>query len=121
MQEKVQEPDLKDSIVAAFNLGVWMRHKKGGGDNISDIAKELRDMIFWNMSKPYGGTLPDELLNANVEYFQHIALLGYILPGISLPDEELKNRLLSVIEGRAMREASQQSAEQYSSQAVFNY
>src|SRR6266852_785074 len=99
MQEEVQPQSLRESIVMAFNLGVWMKQQKGHDGNVSEAAKELRDMIYWNMSQQYGG-YPDDLIHSNVEYFLEIALLGYILPGVSLADEELKSRLISLIEAK---------------------
>ncbi len=38
------------------------------------------------------------MINANVEYLSQVALLGYVLSGVSLYDEELKSRLLFLIE-----------------------
>jgi hypothetical protein len=105
----------------AFNLGVWIKQQKGQTvNNVAETAKELRDIIYWNMSKQYGNAYPDDLLNANVEYFLEIALLGYILPGICLPDEELKNRLLALIEAKARSETPQQSTELNSIVSIFN-
>ncbi len=96
-----QKPiEISKSILSAFNLGVWMRQQKGQAGNASEVTRELGDMIYWNMNKEYEG-YPLDLLKANVEYLSQIALLGYILPGVSLYDEELKNRLLSLIEAKA--------------------
>jgi hypothetical protein len=121
MHKGIQGQDLKESIVMAFNLGVWIKQQKGQTvNNVSETAKELRDMIYWNMSKQYGNAYPDDFLNANVEYFLEIALLGYILPGICLPDEELKNRLLALIEAKARSETPQQSTELNSIVSIFN-
>ena len=120
MQEKIKGHSLKESIVIAFNLGVWMKQQKGQTGNVSEAAKELRDTIYWNMFKQYGDAYPSDLLNANVEYFLEIALLGYILPGVCLPDEELKSRLLALIETRAKGEAPQQLIEQHSTVTTFH-
>jgi hypothetical protein len=121
MHKEIRGQDLKESIVMAFNLGVWIKQQKGQTvNNVSETAKELRDIIYWNMSKQYGNAYPDDLLNANVEYFLEIALLGYILPGICLPDEELKNRLLALIEAKARSETPQQSTELNSIVSIFN-
>ena len=121
MQEKVQGHSLKESIAMAFNLGVWVKQQKGHTGNVSEAAKELRDMIYWNMSQQYSDAYPSDLLNANVEYFLEIALLGYILPGVCLPDEELKNRLLALIEARARIEAPQQPFELHFTTTTFHY
>jgi hypothetical protein len=120
MQEKIQGYSLRESIAMAFNLGVWMKQQKGDTGNVSEAAKELRDMIYWNMSKQYGDAYPTDLLNYNIEYFLEIALLGYILPGVCLPDEELKNRLLALIEARAKGESPQQPVDQYSNVSTFH-
>ncbi|GIW48261.1 MAG: hypothetical protein KatS3mg078_2138 [Deltaproteobacteria bacterium] len=101
MQEAIQGQNLKESIAMAFNLGVWMRQKKGHEGRVLEAAKELRDIIFWNISQQYSNTYPPEILEANVEYFLEIALLGYILPDICPPDEELKNKLIALIEAKA--------------------
>src|SRR5574341_485270 len=120
MQEKFKGHNLKESIAMAFNMGVWMKQQKGDTGNVSEAVKELRDMIYWIMSQQYSDAFPSDLLNANVEYFLEIALLGYILPGVCLPDEELKNRLLALIEARARIEAPQQLFEQRSP-TTFHY
>src|SRR3990172_11689250 len=114
MQEKIKGQSLKESIAMAFNLGVWMKQQKGDTGNVSEAAKEVKDMIYWNMSQQYSDAYPSDLLNANVLYFLEIALLGYILPGVCLPDEELKNRLLALIEARARIEAPQHLIYQHS-------
>jgi hypothetical protein len=63
MQEKIhQGQGLKESIIMAFNLGVWMKQQKGHIGNVLEVAKELRDVIFWNMSKHYGDAYPAGLL-----------------------------------------------------------
>ncbi len=120
MQQEIQGHGLKESIVMAFNLGVWMKQQKGQTGNVSEASKELRDMIYWNMFQQYGDTYPTDLVNANVEYFLEIALLGYILPGVCLPDEELKSRLLALIEARAREEAPQKPIEQHSTVTSFH-
>jgi hypothetical protein len=101
MQEAIQGQNLKESIAMAFNLGVWMRQKKGHEGRVLEVAKELRDIIFWNISQQYSNIYSPEILEANVEYFLEIALLGYILPDICPPDEELKNKLIALIEAKA--------------------
>ncbi|HXG31498.1 MAG TPA: hypothetical protein VNK81_07615 [Thermodesulfobacteriota bacterium] len=121
MQEKIQGLSLKESIAMAFNLGVWMKQQKGETGSVSEVVKELRDMIYWNMSKHYGDAYPSDMLNANVEYFLEIALLGYILPGVCLPDEGLKNRLLTLIEAKASGGAPQQPIERHSNETTFRY
>ena len=121
MQEKIKGQSLKESIAMAFNIGVWMKQQKGHNGNVSEAAKELRDMIYWNMFKQYGEAYPSDLLNANVEYFLEIALLGYILPGVCLPDEELKSRLLAMIEARAKGEAPQHPFQQHSTTTTFHF
>jgi hypothetical protein len=113
IQEKGQGEGLKESIMMAFNLGVWMRQQKGHGVGVLEAGKELRDMIYWNISQGNGKEYPDDLVSANVEYFLEIALLGYILPEVSLPDEELKNKLISLIDAKSKGNISQ-SAEQFS-------
>jgi hypothetical protein len=120
MQENNQAQDLKQSITMAFNLGVWMKQQKGRTSNVSEAAKELKDMIYWNMNKQYGETYPADLLSTNVEYFLQIALLGYILPEVCLPDEELKNRLLVLIEAKARGGAFQPPVEEKTTGITFH-
>jgi len=102
MQKNIQTHGLKESIVMAFNLGVWMKQQKGHEATVSEATEELQSMIYWNLNNQYGDTIPTDLLKANVEYFLNIVLLGYILPEVCLPDEELKSRLLNLIEGKAI-------------------
>lgn len=120
IQEKSPGDGIRESIIKAFNLGVWMRGQKGYGFSVLEAGKEIKDMIYWNMSQQYGKGYPDELIDANIEYFLQIAILGYILPDVSLPDQELKERLLALIEARAKRE-SPQSGEQPPTSSLPHY
>jgi hypothetical protein len=121
MKEQIPVQDLRESIIMAFNLGVWMKQQKGDKGNVSVAAKELRDLIYWNMYQQYDDGYPVEFINSNVEYFLEIALLGYILPGVSVPDEELKSRLILLIEAKAKGEAPQQTLQQYPAATTFCY
>ena len=100
MGKKSDVKGFSKSILSVFNMGVWMRQQKGHASNAVEVAKELGDTIYWNINKDYEGYTGD-LLKADVEYLSQIALLGYILPRVSLYDDELKNRLLSLIEAKA--------------------
>lgn len=120
MQEEIQLQGLRESIIMAFNLGVWMKQQKENTGDVLEAAKELKDMIYWNISQHYTG-YPDDLIRSNVEYFLEIALLGYILPGVSLPNEELKSRLISLIEAKARGESHQQTIQHNPAATVFHY
>ena len=115
MHENIQSQGIKESIAMAFNLGVWMKQHKGDTANISESAKEIRDIIYRKVSEQYGDSCAEDLINANVEYFLEIALLGYILPGVCLPDEELKDRLFALIEAKTRGESPQLPIKQRSS------
>lgn len=121
MQEQIPVQGFKESIIMVFNLGVWMKRQKGDPGNVSEAAKELRELIYWNMYQQYGDGYPDDFINANVEYFLEIAILGFILPGVSLPDEELKTRLIALIEAKAGREAPQETIQQHPAATLFRY
>jgi len=73
--------------------------QKGEGD-IFDIGRELRKIIHLNIYEAYGGIYPNDLLSNNVEYFLQIALLGYILPGVCTYDEEMKNKLFTLMQAK---------------------
>jgi len=101
METKEKEGDVTESIGMAFNLGVFM--KQQGGGNIFDIGRELREVILLNIYEAYGGLYPEDLLSANVEYFLQIALLGYILPGVCVYDEELKDKLFTLMKAKVVK------------------
>lgn len=90
-----------ESIGMAFNLGVFMRQQ--GDRNIFDIAGELREAILLNIYEAYGSICPEDLLSANIEYFLQIALLGYILPGVCVYDEELKDKLFTLMKAKIVK------------------
>jgi hypothetical protein len=73
------------------------------------------------MYRQYGDGYPDDFINANVEYFLEIAVLGFILPGVSLPDGELKTRLIALIEAKARGETPHQTAQQHPVATSFRY
>jgi hypothetical protein len=87
----------------AFNLGVWMRHTEGE-KSIFEIGKKIEEIIYWNIFQKYGGLYPEEFIHANVDYFLHIALLGYIVPKVCPPDEEFKNRLISLLHAKIVKQ-----------------
>ena len=120
MQKNIQAQGLKESIAMAFNLGVWLKQQKGNEASVSEATEEMKSMIYWNLNKQYGEACPPDLINANVEYFLQIALLGFILPEVCLPDEELKGRLLTLIEAKAGGGTTQQQVGQQSNQSTIH-
>lgn len=50
MHENIQSQGIKEWIAMAFNLGVWMKQQKGDTANISETAKEIRDIIYRRVS-----------------------------------------------------------------------
>ncbi len=97
--ERQEVGTVTESIAMAFNLGVWMRQTEGE-KSIFEIGKELEQIIYWSMFQTYGDKYPDELIRANVDYLLQVAVLGYILPKVCAPDEELKSRLIGSIEAK---------------------
>jgi len=69
MQKNIQTQNLKESIVMAFNLGVWMKQQKGHEATVSEATEELKNMIYWNLNNQYGDTIPADLLKANGSIF----------------------------------------------------
>ncbi len=100
---------LQSSILMAFNLGVSYNQQSGGLKGITEVSSELGHNIYSNLSQVYGNKLEDDYLKANTEYFLQIALLGYIIPSVCAYEEDFKNRLLSLIERRALKTQEQMS------------
>jgi len=94
----IKELGITESIKVAFDLGVFISQQ--GDRNIFDIGIELQEMIHLNIYEAYGGIYPNDLLSNNVEYFLQIALLGYILPGVCVYDEEMKNKLFTLMQAK---------------------
>jgi hypothetical protein len=103
--------EIGSSILMAFNLGVSYNQQSGGVKSVSDAVAELGNTIYTNLSQAYGTHFQDDFLRANTEYFLQIALLGYIIPSVCAYDEEFKNRLLDLIETRAVRTQQQMSSQ----------
>jgi hypothetical protein len=99
--------NIASSILMAFNLGVSYNQQTGGIKSVTDAVTELGTTIYTNLSQVYGTRFQDDFLRANTEYFLQIALLGYIIPSVCAYDEEFKNRLLELIEMRAVRTQQQ--------------
>ncbi len=87
-----------------------MKHTQEAG-SIQVISKKLEEIIYWKMFEVYGDECPQELIRENVEYFVQIALLGYILPGVAIPDELVKNRLILLIHARVSKNWESQFAQ----------
>lgn len=110
-EQQAELGNIGASILSAFNLGVSYNQQSGGLKPINEVAEELGHTIYTNISQAYGERYQDEFLRANTEYFLQIALLGYIIPSVCAYEEDFKNKLLSLIELRAVKsqkEASQQ-------------
>ena len=95
------ETDLMTSVTMAFNLGVSANQSAAHLRSVAEIAPELGQQIYDNLSKAYGGRYKEEFLMANTEYFLQIALLGFIIPGVCAFEEDFKNRLFALIEAKA--------------------
>jgi hypothetical protein len=114
-QDQPQGPDqgqpelgnIANSILMAFNLGVTFNQQTGGTKSLPEVVGELGNTIYTNLTQAYGTEFQEEFLQANTEYFLQIAMLGYIVPGVCAYEEEFKDKLLSLIEVRASKQAEQ--------------
>jgi hypothetical protein len=120
MTDQGQPPDggqqgelgnIANSILMAFNLGVSYNQQTGGVKSVTEAVEELGTTIYTNLAQVYGNRFQDEFLRANTEYFLQIALLGYIIPSVCAYDEEFKNRLLDLVEMRAVKTQQQMSSQ----------
>jgi hypothetical protein len=103
--------NIASSILMAFNLGVSYNQQTGGVKSTMEAVGDLGNTIYTNLSQGYGNRFQDDFLRANTEYFLQIALLGYIIPSVCAYDEEFKNRLLDLIEMRALKTQQQMSSQ----------
>lgn len=111
METKEKEAGIIESIRMSFNRGVFMRQQ--GNRNILDSGRELREIILLNIYEAYGSIYTDDFLSANVEYFLQIALLGYILPGVCAYDEELKDKLFTLMKAKIVKDSAEDKAIQH--------
>ena len=107
-EQQAELGNIANSILSAFNLGVSYNQQTGGTKTTMEVTEELGHTIYTNLSQAYGERFQDDFLRANTEYFLQIALLGYIIPSVCAYEEDFKNKLLSLIEQRAVK--SQQQA-----------
>lgn len=120
-QGQKEQPELgniANSILSAFNLGVSYNQESGGIKTIAEVTDELGHTIYTNLSQAYGARFQDDFLRANTEYFLQIALLGYIIPSVCAYDEDFKNKLLSLIEQRAVKTQEQASQQEGSGGSI---
>jgi len=110
-EQQAELGNIAGSILSAFNLGVSFNQQTGGTKTTVEVTEELGHTIYTNLSQAYGERFQDEFLRANTEYFLQIALLGYIIPSVCAYEEDFKNRLLSLIEQRAVKSQEQQTSE----------
>jgi len=108
-QDLGQVSGTMNSVLMAFNLGVSAHQQTGGNKSVNEVANELGETIFSNISQIYGNQFPEEYLRANTEFFLRVALLGYIIPGVCAYDEGLKNRLFALIETKITQPQQKQS------------
>jgi len=112
MEGQLPQGGLMGSITMAFNLGVSAVRQAGPNKSIIEIAAELGQTIYDNISRAYGAKHDEESIRANTEYFLQIALLGFIIPTICAYDEEFKNRLFVLIEAKVNQLQKQQGGPQ---------
>jgi hypothetical protein len=109
-EQQAELGNIAGSILSAFNLGVSFNQQTGATKTTVEVTEELGHTIYTNLSQVYGERFQDEFLRANTEYFLQIALLGYIIPSVCAYEEDFKNRLLSLIEQRAVKSQEQQTS-----------
>ncbi len=112
MEDQGQISGTMNSVLMAFNLGVSANQQSGGNKSVNEVANELGETIYTNISRIYGNQFPEEYLRANTEFFLRVALLGYIIPSVCAYDEGLKNRLFTLIETKITQSESKQSTPQ---------
>ncbi|HEY7535670.1 MAG TPA: hypothetical protein VH878_06955 [Thermodesulfobacteriota bacterium] len=108
-QDPGQASGTMNSVLMAFNLGVSANQQTGGNKSVTEIANELGETIYSNISGLYGNQFPEEYLRANTEFFLRVALLGYIIPSVCAYDEGLKNRLFALIENKITQPQQKQN------------
>ena len=88
------ELNIDRGIIESFNLGVWHRQQEGINIvSVLDIGKKLHQHLEQHL-KSLWSEAPKEILDNTTNYYTQIALLGYILAGLSMPDQEFKISLL---------------------------
>lgn len=99
MEGQEEKGSAMDSVAMAFNMGVSAR-RQSGDKSVVQVANELGQFIYSNLSRAFGTQYPEEFLLANTEHLLQIALLGYIIPEVCAYDEGFKDRLFSLIEAK---------------------
>jgi hypothetical protein len=92
-----------NSIKAAFNLGVLLRQNEPGKD-VFEAGRALKETIYLNLRRPDEGTLPQQVIDANVNYLTDIALLGFLMSGVCSYDPEIKERIPQLIENKLVND-----------------
>ena len=96
--EQQKAPNMMDSVLMAFNMGVKKMQEEGAIKNALDAGSDLYEEIYDNLQKAYGTAIDENFLKANADYFLSVALMGYIFPSICAYDDDFKNRLFGLIE-----------------------
>lgn len=96
--EQQKAPNMMDSVLMAFNMGVKKMQDEGAIKNALEAGRELYEEIYNNLQKAYGTAIDENFLKANADYFLNVALMGYIFPSICAYDDDFKNRLFGLIE-----------------------
>lgn len=87
----------KESIVFAFNLGVSKRYEKREA-TVEEVAGELRKILSAGIGSK---EVDPETRERALEYYLEITLLGFILPWVASPREDLKEVLFSALTEKA--------------------
>ncbi|MGQ0793221.1 MAG: hypothetical protein ACT4NX_03940 [Deltaproteobacteria bacterium] len=102
-EQSQQQSPMMTSITMAFNMGVSALQQTAPGMSIVEVANQLGEAIYNNLSGAYGGQHQEDHLRANTEFFLKIALMGCIIPDICAYDDSFKNRLFVLIEEKVKR------------------
>ncbi|MGH7886099.1 MAG: hypothetical protein ACRENO_10440, partial [Thermodesulfobacteriota bacterium] len=94
----------------AFNMGVAANQSTGHTKSVIEVAAEMGEQIYQNLSQAYGNNVNENFLRANTEFFLQLSLLGFIVPTVCAFEPEFKDRLLNLIFKKTKQDQEKRAA-----------
>lgn len=109
-KDQKEDENFINSINMAFNMGVAANQSAGHTKSVVEIAAELGEQIYQNLSQAYGNNVNESFLRANTEFFLQLSLLGFIVPTVCAFEPEFKDRLLNLIFKKTKQDQEKRAA-----------
>ncbi len=99
----MSDGELLESVKAAFNIGVLKRQDEPDA-TVEQASEFVRVEIVESIERGVDRETDPELYDFNVEYLTQVGLLGFLMSGIMVHDEEVMEKIPHLIVRKIVEE-----------------